>query len=113
MFGFSFKGDSIRQPFKSIVDDLTALSASPADQRVKILSVDVPSGWDVEQGNKLGTFDADCLVSLTAPKLCAQYHQGSHYLGGRFCPADILAKYECAPPDGLGYEGMNQVCKLS
>jgi len=49
----------------------------------------------VSVGNQTGEgIDPDMLVSLTAPKLCAQFFTGSdkkHYLGGRFVP-----KYSCS-----------------
>jgi hypothetical protein len=51
---------------------LTAAQSPPP-----ILSVDIPSGWDVEKGpNNSGTapcIQPDTLVSLTAPKLCARH----------------------------------------
>jgi len=31
-------------------------------------------------------FNPDMLVSLSAPKKCAVFHKGPHYLGGRFLP---------------------------
>ena len=42
----------------------------------------------------------ECLISLTAPKLCAKLFKGkTHWLGGRFVPQDLAKKYElCLPP---------------
>eukprot|EP01051_Picozoa_sp_SAG22_P000738 SAG22_NODE_23_length_31399_cov_35.631313_7_plen_276_part_00 len=58
IFGFSFKGQP-RAPFDSI---LAALRASPAP----VLSVDIPSGWDVEAGPQGGdSFMPQALISLT------------------------------------------------
>ena len=91
MFGFNFKGE-IREPFKQIINDITSLKSLQQGAPF-IVSVDIPSGWDVEQGNVNNTFEPDLLVSLTAPKKCAVFHKGSHYLGGRFVPERILAKY--------------------
>ncbi|CAK4612552.1 unnamed protein product [Aphanomyces euteiches] len=70
-----------RPPFDSILQTLTKTQAP-------IVSIDIPSGWDVEQGNKLGTagLSPQILVSLTAPKLCAEHFKGKHYVGGRFVP---------------------------
>lgn len=39
------------------------------------------------------------LISLTAPKICAQKFKGKyHYLGGRFVPPGIEEKYELQLP---------------
>ena len=62
---------------------LTLLTQS----KLPIVSVDIPSGWDVEKGNELGTgLQPDVLVSLTAPKLGVKSFKGRHFLGGRFIP---------------------------
>ena len=53
---------------------------------MKIASIDVPSGWNIDKGNLENTFSPDLLVSLTLPKLCAKNFNGIHYLGGRFIP---------------------------
>ena len=42
IFGFSFKGE-MREPFKRIIQEVKS-SGLP------IVSVDVPSGWDVDSG---------------------------------------------------------------
>ena len=63
-----------------------------------MVSVDIPSGWDVNLGNTMDTFNTDMLISLTAPKKCAIFHEGPHYLGGRFVPECISKKYKCLPP---------------
>ncbi|KAG6808216.1 hypothetical protein H0H93_000415, partial [Arthromyces matolae] len=62
IFGFSFKGP-IRAPFDDALPLLT-------QSGLPIVSVDIPSGWDVEEGNIAGVgLNPDVLVSLTAPKL--------------------------------------------
>lgn len=35
------------------------------------------------------------LVSLTAPKLCANYFNGKHFLGGRFVPPWVIFNFFC------------------
>ncbi len=83
IFGFSFKPQGgIREPFASIMEILRS-----NDSKIPILSIDIPSGWDVEQGD-ISNFGIrpDSLISLTAPKKCAQFFKGKHYLGGRFVP---------------------------
>lgn len=79
IFGFSFKGP-VRAPFGVA---LRLLSES----KLPIVSVDIPSGWDVELGNVEGVgLDSDVLVSLTAPKEGVKAFKGRHFLGGRFVP---------------------------
>ncbi|CAN6299591.1 unnamed protein product [Urochloa humidicola] len=95
MFGFSFHGTP-RPPFDELIQRLVSLSAiENSDKRPAIVSVDIPSGWHVEEGDvDGGGIKPDMLVSLTAPKLCAKKFIGPHhFLGGRFVPPPILKKY--------------------
>eukprot|EP00931_Biecheleriopsis_adriatica_P094244 TRINITY_DN67918_c0_g1_i1.p1 TRINITY_DN67918_c0_g1~~TRINITY_DN67918_c0_g1_i1.p1 ORF type:complete len:325 (+),score=39.42 TRINITY_DN67918_c0_g1_i1:46-975(+) len=104
IFGFSFKGKP-REPFSSILEALQVASSS-----VKIMSVDIPSGWDVEKGDIEGTgLKPDSLVSLTAPKQAAVHFVGTHYLGGRFVPPGITEKYKLRLPC---YPGTSQIVRL-
>lgn len=90
IFGFSFRGD-VRAPFDTILDVLKSVS-------VPLVSIDIPSGWNVENGNTDG-IKPDVLVSLTAPKLCASKFRGErHYLGGRFVPKALEEKYHLDLP---------------
>lgn len=77
-----------------------------------VVSIDVPSGWSVEAGPAAGqaTLRPDLLVSLTAPKLCAQHHVGKHYLGGRFIPPSMARKYQLDLPP---FSGSSQIARLS
>ena len=77
IFGFSFK-PPVRSPFDSALPLITA-------SKLPIVSVDIPSGWDVEKGNDAGVgLEPDVLISLTAPKEGARKFKGRHFLGGRF-----------------------------
>jgi NAD(P)H-hydrate epimerase len=90
IFGFSFSG-TVRPPFDEV---LTLIAKS----KLPIVSVDIPSGWDVELGpverevaNAEGkrveeVLMPDVLVSLTAPKQGVKGYKGRHFLGGRFVP---------------------------
>ena len=96
IFGFSFK-PPVRPPF----DTALALISSAQRHGTPVVSVDIPSGWDVERGpipivpvigagdagkedKGRGWLEPDGLISLTAPKLGAKGHKGRHCLGGRF-----------------------------
>lgn len=94
MFGFSFHGTP-RPPFDHLIQMLVSLSdIQNPDKRPAIVSIDIPSGWHVEEGDVDGGIKPDMLVSLTAPKLCAKKFTGPHhFLGGRFVPPPILNKY--------------------
>lgn len=91
VFGFSFQaGDGVREPFDQIMRELRQTA-------LPVVSIDVPSGWDVELGdvNGYGVAMPQVLVSLTAPKLCAKAFTGPHhFLGGRFLPPKLAVKYE-------------------
>lgn len=69
-------------------------------------SVDIPSGWNVENGKTVAEdIEPTLLISLTAPKLCAQHFHGMyHYLGGRFVPPALAEKYQLQLPEFPGSE---------
>lgn len=96
IFGFSFHG-SPRPPFDDLLHRLVSLhgTENAAKKKPAIISVDIPSGWHVEEGDVNGEgIKPDMLVSLTAPKLCAKKFSGPHhFLGGRFVPPSIKEKY--------------------
>ncbi|KAM3857968.1 NAD(P)H-hydrate epimerase [Diretmus argenteus] len=101
IFGFSFKG-AVREPFGSILGVLKKTTVPTA-------SIDIPSGWDVEQGSADG-LQPDMLISLTAPKKSAAMFRGRyHFLGGRFVPAALERKYQLNLPQ---YPGTDCVLRL-
>ncbi|KAJ1721202.1 NAD(P)H-hydrate epimerase [Coemansia erecta] len=102
IFGFSFKG-LVRAPFDQTLAALREAS-------IPIVSVDIPSGWDVESGDAHGVgLSPDMLVSLTAPKICAKEFRGRfHYLGGRFVPPEMAQKLNI--PE---YPGTSQCVRLN
>lgn len=104
LFGFSFKG-APRAPFDALLAKLAAEGAPP------VASVDIPSGWDVEEGDVHNTgLCPELLVSLTTPKLCARHFKGPHhFLGGRFVPPAIAEGYDLRLPK---YPGSSQVVRL-
>ncbi|WCJ35692.1 Pyridoxine/pyridoxamine 5'-phosphate oxidase [Euphorbia peplus] len=99
MFGFSFHG-SPRPPFDNLIQKLVQLDNSVQNHSPVIVSVDIPSGWHVEEGDVGGEgIKPDMLVSLTAPKLCAKKFSGPHhFLGGRFVPPSIVEKFKLHLP---------------
>merc|ERR1712224_383186 len=95
-----------------VVDAILAALATKSPRKWKLASVDIPSGWAVESGRAGGVAEdmlisPDLLVSLTAPKLCAQdLDRGTHhYLGGRFVPPFIRDRYGLELPE---YKGASQ-----
>ncbi|KAI0286144.1 YjeF N-terminal domain-containing protein [Russula brevipes] len=90
-----------------------------------VVSVDIPSGWDVERGadseggagggasgaGQLGgaVLYPDVLLSLTAPKEGVRKFAGRHFLGGRFVPRTLEEKYELNLPP---YPGFAQIVEL-
>lgn len=106
VFGFSFK-----PPCRPESIELLSLLANCGK---RLISVDIPSGWHVENGPPTdGTpiLKPDCLVSLTAPKLAAKYFTGKHHwLGGRFVPDSIKHQYHLQLPD---YPESDQCVKFS
>jgi NAD(P)H-hydrate epimerase len=92
-FEFSFKGE-IRAPFAEIIEKLKHVN-------VPIISIDVPSGWDVEKGDVDGSgLQPEMLISLTSPKSLARDFRGKyHWLAGRFVPFALQEKYELNLPE--------------
>ena len=107
VFGFSFK-PPVRAQFVPVLESLARLD-------IPLVSVDIPSGWDVEAGppsdGETPVLSPEMLISLTAPKLCAKSFTGAHhYLGGRFVPRQLADKYQLDLPD---YPGTELTLKLS
>jgi len=91
LFGFSFEGPS-REPFTSFINRF-AQSSTP------VLSVDIPSGWNVDQGDIFHTqFYPAAVISLTTPKLCMRNFTGWHYVGGRFLPPKLASELHINVP---------------
>lgn len=92
LFGFSFH-PPIREPFNELISFLSNNSSSLPP----IVSVDIPSGWDVDEGPGEVDIGASMLVSLTAPKTCAEKFNSegkAHFLGGRFINNDVASRYD-------------------
>ena len=88
IFGFSFQ-PPVRAPFDAALP-LIARAGRP------IVSVDVPSGWNVDEGKAdARALDPDVLVSLTAPKEGVRAFKGRHFLGGRFVPKYVCCRIVC------------------
>ncbi|XP_067653337.1 NAD(P)H-hydrate epimerase-like [Haliotis asinina] len=103
LFGFSFKPPA-RPEFASTFEKLKAIQDD-----VHICSIDVPSGWDVENGDPDG-IQPELVISLTAPKLCARHFKGKyHYLGGCFVPKMLEQRYSLNLP---AYPGTECVIEL-
>ncbi|RPB07821.1 YjeF N-terminal domain-like protein [Morchella conica CCBAS932] len=98
LFGFSFDpSGGIRAPFD---DAIKAMS----EAGVGVTSVDVPSGWGVDEGE--GELKPDVLVSLTAPKGVVRGFRGRHFIGGRFVGEELARRWGVGVPP---YEGTDQV----
>lgn len=106
IFGFSFN-PPMREPFRGIIEELQALQS-----KIPIVSVDVPSGWDVDKGPiTKSPLNPKVLISLTVPKPCSSHLDptAAHYVGGRFIPRDFANKYGFEPFD---FESTDQILKL-
>jgi NAD(P)H-hydrate epimerase len=104
LFGFSFK--------PPIRPEMLPPMNAMAKTKAKLCSVDIPSGWDVNDGppSVEPILSPDMLISLSAPKNCAKHFKGEiHYLGGRFVPPAMIKKYDLTLPS---YPGMDQVVLL-
>ena len=122
IFGFSFN-PPVRPPFDEVLPLLTR-------SKLPIVSVDIPSGWDVQNGRpsgplplpgssgtedgsseerKVEALDPDVLISLTAPKEGVMEYKGRHFLGGRFVPKRLDERFGLNLPE---YPGTDLVVEL-
>ena len=86
IFGFSYKGVPT-PPFDRLLREL-------AENSSKTVSIDVPSGWDVdESAPSQNSLQPAVLVSLTAPKPCSRGFRGDHWLGLRCVPPKLVTKF--------------------
>lgn len=107
IFGFSFKGEP-REPFATALQQIIHAQQQGG---VPVISVDVPSGWNVDEGDVNGSgFIPDVLVSLTTPKQSARTFPGRHFVGGRFLPPKLATKYNVQMPP---YPGVSQVMEVT
>lgn len=101
VFGFSYK-PPCRPNFQQLLRCMSNLQYS------KLVSVDVPSGWIIDEGHEKDedtpVLAPDCLVSLTGPKVCSKNFTGVHYLGGRFVPPALEQKYQLNLPSFPSHE---------
>ncbi|KNA20933.1 hypothetical protein SOVF_047980 [Spinacia oleracea] len=114
IFGFSFHGTP-RPPFDALIQRLVSCQNyhHTGLKSTVVVSVDIPSGWHVEEGDVTGEgIKPDLLVSLTAPKLCAKKFGGHHFVGGRFVPPAILEKYKLHLPPYPGTSMCVRIGKL-
>jgi NAD(P)H-hydrate epimerase len=129
IFGFSFKGE-IRSPWNDIIHILSRANSAEhnlaadgtqliAKRNLKIISVDIPSGWSID-GLNTGILFPDVLISLTAPKevalrleqeLLNKKKNYQHWLGGRFVPPSVMEKYGLRHLLSF-YKGDDQVIQL-
>ncbi|KAG7536005.1 hypothetical protein FFLO_03525 [Filobasidium floriforme] len=118
IFGFSFH-PPVRPPYHTILNHLASPETENSSQkRLPILSIDIPSGWDVDSGrqplkdtngDEVETFEPEVLLSLTAPKEGVRGFRGRHWLGGRFIPMKVQEKYKMQLPP---YPGTDQIVEL-
>eukprot|EP00834_Sanchytrium_tribonematis_P004287 NODE_202_length_13094_cov_1.571528.p9 type:complete len:216 gc:universal NODE_202_length_13094_cov_1.571528:2770-2123(-) len=102
LLGFGTKGTP-RPPYSDLIEYL-------ANSAKNVVSIDIPSGWDVEKGDVYKTeFLPKMVVSLSAPKKCIQYFDGIHYVGGRFLSSAMMKEFQI----DVQYDGAELVKKLN
>jgi len=85
------------------------------NKNLNIASIDIPSGWDVNEGQKSSNFIPDMNISLTLPKLGLLGYNGLHYIGGRFVPYKLCKEMNLKIPKYHKSEMINKldVIKIS
>lgn len=98
LLGVGFDGGDIAEPYWGVYEMLFSTKGS-------VISVDVPSGWDLTMGPRPIDVSADSyikpdvLVSLGAPKICAKRFSGSfHYIAGSHLDSDYFSQRGISVP---------------
>lgn len=98
LLGLGFNGGDIKQRYWSVYEMLVST-------RVAVVSVDVPSGWDLETGPRQIDYTADTfikpevLVSFGAPKNCSKVFAGGyHFIAGRHLPQQYFIERGISVP---------------
>ncbi|VDM01538.1 unnamed protein product [Schistocephalus solidus] len=77
LFGFGFR-PPLRDNFAEVAQQIATL-------KLPLVCIDVPSGWEMtENTTSEDLLQPDCLISLTAPKLCARRFNGRYHFLGEF-----------------------------
>ncbi|CAA6656467.1 unnamed protein product [Spirodela intermedia] len=98
IFGFSFQGKP-RPPFDDLIHRLISLNnlSSTAEKSPAIVSVDIPSGWHVEEGDldSEGGIKPHMLVSVidSSKILRKEIYRASSFSRRQICPPPIANKY--------------------
>lgn len=107
LFGYSFKGPS-RQPY-------TAIIQSMIKHQEKVLSIDVPSGWNIDQQTPNKSSASDLYpaynISMMLPKNCLKDYIGAHFIGGNFLNSATINKFNLSL--GTGFHGLKTYYKLA
>ena len=94
IFGFPFSGE-MKEPYKTFVGLL-------AEMEDRVFSIDIPSGWDADEGNKSNLFQPPYLISLGLPKKFSETFKGRHFMGGRFIPPQLEKEIGITAPKFQG-----------
>lgn len=94
IFGFSYTSP-LRGHYISIIESLDACE-------IPIISIDLPSGHDVERGNIDGHFTPKVVISLSARKMGINAFKGVEYCTGRFISNHIAEELGILLPNYLG-----------
>ncbi|KAM4810623.1 yjeF N-terminal domain-containing protein 3 [Rhinophrynus dorsalis] len=102
VLGVEAESRELKEPCATILGTMKQI-------KIPIISLDIPSGWDVEDGNSDGIIP-EVLISLAAPKKCAlQFCGKHHFIAGRFLPYDVQKKFELSL---LEYPGTDCVVEI-
>ena len=91
IFGFSYT-----PPLRP---ELRPLFSALSSTKVPIFSIDVPSGWHVDDPNTEKLFSPKANVSLTGVKPCMKGFEGEHYLSTFFVPSEVYKEAGAEEPD--------------
>lgn len=88
----------------------------PAERPAKlpcIVSLNLPSGWDLEQGNSNKRCEPDVLLSITCPLEGTYYLENYHYIVARHKQTNLFKKYGCELPQEINMDELKEPVQLN
>lgn len=86
LLGFSYKAP-LRDPHNYLINNFLV------NFEDKIISVDVPSGWEIDNEVQDLKYTPEYNISIMIPKICTKNYPKKHFLTGNFIPKGLKEEF--------------------